>query len=323
MLHHLGIELVDVGHEGRAARAGEEALLHQLLGLEVGHHVRTQGGLQHGVEAHGLQRGHHLPGGHGKLTGDGRRHHRIQRRAALLLAILEHLHHIQDFAPVHNRAEGALIHARAAADALVFVNVGLFVFIHADSPGLAGALAGADVLGDGAVGAGLHATAAGNALVVVNHRRMVREGNRTLGAGVGAAVGNAAAAGVADGHLADGALVAGDGQHLHLGGVAGMAAHGHLYPLGDNGPFLVDAAAHGGLGPGDDGLRDGQQFLPQLVLLGQAGHLTKHFVLQLLYVCVELGHDFLLPRQIVEKLSLGICHSGQGFDRGVVDSCCH
>lgn len=51
---------------------------------------------------------------------------------------------------------------------------------------------------------------------------------KILRAGVGATVGNAAAAGVADGYLADRALVAGDGQHLHLGGVAGMSAHGHL-----------------------------------------------------------------------------------------------
>ena len=82
---------------------------------------------------------------------------------------------------------------------------------------------------------------------------------KILRAGVGATVGNAAAAGVADGYLADRALVAGDGQHLHLGGVAGMSAHGHLHPLGDDGPFLVDAAAHGGLGTGNDGFRYVQQ----------------------------------------------------------------
>ena len=82
---------------------------------------------------------------------------------------------------------------------------------------------------------------------------------KILRAGVGAAVGNAAAAGVADGYLADRALVAGDGQHLHPGGVAGMSAHGHLHPLGDDGPFLVDAAAHGGLGTGNDGFRYVQQ----------------------------------------------------------------
>ena len=82
---------------------------------------------------------------------------------------------------------------------------------------------------------------------------------KILRAGVGATVGNAAAAGVADGYLADRALVAGDEQHLHLGGVAGMSAHGHLHPLGDDGPFLVDAAAHGGLGTGNDGFRYVQQ----------------------------------------------------------------
>ena len=82
---------------------------------------------------------------------------------------------------------------------------------------------------------------------------------KILRAGVGATVGNAAAAGVADGYLADRALVAGDGQHLHLGGVAGMSAHGHLHLLGDDGPFLVDAAAHGGLGTGNDGFRYVQQ----------------------------------------------------------------
>ena len=321
MLHHLGVELVDVGHKGRAARAGEEALFHQLLGLKIGHHVRAQGSLQHGIEAHGLQRRHHLAGGHGELAGDGRRHHRVQRCSALLLAVLEHLHHVQDFAPVHNGAEGALVHARPAADALALVNMGLLVFVHADGPGLAGALAGADVLGDCAVRAGLHAASAGNALVMVNHRRMVREGDSALGARIGAAVGNAAAACVADGHLAHRALVTGNGQHLHLGGVAGVSAHGHLHPLGDDGAFLVDAAAHGGLRAGNDGFRDVQQSLPQLVLPGQASHLTKYLVLQLLYVCVKLWHDILPPRQIVEKLTLGIYHSEYRFDNCFADSC--
>ena len=125
-----------------------------------------------------------------------------------------------------------------------------------------------------------------------------------LRADVLAAPGDAAAAGVAHRHAADGALVAGDGQHLDLVGLLRMAAHGHLDALADDGALLVDAAAGRGLRAGDDGLRNGEQVFLQPVLPGQAGDFLQDLVFQFLYTGIEF-------RQTVHPFSacfrLGSC----------------
>ena len=101
-----------------------------------------------------------------------------------------------------------------------------------------------------------------------------------------------APAGGAHRHLGDGALVAGDGQHLHHAGVGLVAPHGHLHPAVDNGPLLIDTAAQAGLGAGDDLLGHVQNTGRELILPGQAGHLGENRGLQLLNFCFKSVHMY-------------------------------
>ena len=152
---------------------------------------------------------------------------------------------VQQKALVLNGAEGALIHARAAGDALAAVDVGHMVFALLDGLDLARALAGAHMVLNGAVGADGGALAAVDALVGVDVGVMVVvKGDRAARAGAGAAVRDAAAAVGADPVAADGALVAGDADDLDHVGVFLVPTHGNLHALGHDGAFLVDAAAH-------------------------------------------------------------------------------
>ena len=170
--------------------------------------------------------------------------------------------------------------ALAAGDALVIVDVGLAVLAHGDGVHGAGPLAGTHVLHNGVVGAGGYALAAQNALVVVDDRAVVHNGDSPLGTDLLTPVGNTAPAGLAHADLAHRALVAGHGEHLHHRADFLVAAHGHLDTLVDNGPLLVDAAAHLRLGAGDDLLGNlEQRRRVELILPGQLGHRGEHLVL--------------------------------------------
>ena len=145
-------------------------------------------------------------------------------------------------------------------------------------------------LDDGAVLAGVDAAAAGDALVVVDVGPVVHDGDGVLGAGVDAAGGQTAAAGVTHGDLGDGALVTGDGQHLHHAGVGLVAAHGQLHPAVDDGPLLIDAAAQAGPGAGDDLFGDIQNSGLGAVFPSQAGDLRQDRSFQLLDLCLKITH---------------------------------
>src|SRR5699024_5130006 len=99
--------------------------------------------------------------------------------------------------------------------------------------------------------------AAFDALVRIDVRLLVLvEADGPARAGGGAAVRQAAAAGVR--HLigGDGTFVAGDADDLDGVGVILVAAHGELQPLGHDGALFVNAAAHGRLRAGRDDLGD-------------------------------------------------------------------
>ena len=290
--HHVGHVTLHIGHEGRAAGGGHglAAPLVKLRGLRLGGEVGPQGHLAHVIEAHLLQGGHHLAGGAVELAHKGGGQDGVDVQAPLVRAH-EHLDHVHDVGLVHNGAEGALDHALAAGDALAGVDAGLAVRTHGDCLDGTAPLAGTHVLGDGAVGAGGHALAAQHAFGVVDDGAVVLNADGALGAGLHAAVGDAAPAGGAYADLGDGALVAGDGQHLYQVGVGPVAPHGHLDPAAHHGPLLVDAAAHLGLGAGDDLLGYVQNFVGlELVVPGQTGHGGKYLVLQLLDGSFVMAH---------------------------------
>ena len=190
MLLQLGELLLDVVHKGGAARAGEEALFGQLGSLGVGYHVRAQGGLYHVEEAQLLDTGDNLAQlGVAELAGDGGRHHSVELVVLVVVALFNHVHHVQDKGLIHNGAKGALVDAGAAGDAGLVVDVGSAAVRHADGFNLAGVLAGALLVDDGAVGADLGALATLYALGFVNvGMQVLVKGDGPPPAGVLAAV---------------------------------------------------------------------------------------------------------------------------------------
>ena len=301
----VGEVLFHIVHKGGAAGGGQHSLLLQLTGLGLGGHVGAQGHLHHVVEAQHLQAGNHLAQvGGGELTGDGGRHSGVNVEAPLLCA-LEHLNGVHDKGLVHNGTEGALIDTGAAGGALGGIDKGLLVLAHGDGARLAAPLTGAGLLFNGAVGAGVDTLAAGDALLVVDLGLVVHNGDGVLGAGMDTAGGDTATAGGAHGDLGDGALVAGDIQHLHQVGVGLVAAHGHLHTLRDDGPLLINTTAHFGLGTGDDLLGNIQNTGLEIVVPGQPGHGTQHLMLEFLYAGFKYAHwSTLLPIIIPLPISL-------------------
>ena len=162
------------------------------------------------------------------------------------------------------------------------------IFALLDGLDLAGALAGAHMVLDGAVGADGGALAAVDALVGVDMRVVVFvKGDRAARAGAGAAVRDTAAAVGADAVAADGTFVAGDADDLDDVVVFPVPAHGDLHALGHDGALLVDAAAHGAPGTGGDDLGDVQVAVLERPGVGMARDLLEHLVLELLDIGVE------------------------------------
>ena len=284
-----GEALFDVADKGGAAAGGEEALFGELLGLGVGDHVRAKRRLHHAEEAQLLEARDHLTQlGIDKLAGDGGGDDGVDLVLLVALALTDNMDGIQKEALVLDGAEGALIDARAAGDALAVVDMRHMVFALLDGFDLARALAGAHVVLDGAVGADGGALTAVDALVGVDVRVVVVvKGDCAARAGAGAAVGDAAAAVGPHAVAADRALVAGDADDLDHVGVFLVPTHGDLHALGHDGALLVDAAAHGALGAGGDGLGDVQVAVLERPGIVVARDLLEHLVLELLNVGVE------------------------------------
>ena len=299
MLHQLGEISLDVLDEGGAAGGGEQALLGQLASLGHSHHIRTQGGLDDVSEAQLLQTGDDLAQlGVGELRGDGGSHHGVDLAGAAVLqtiALLQDLNGIHDEGLVGNGAEGALVHASAALDALGVVDLSGLILVHGDGLDLTSVLAGTLAVDDGGEGTYLGAGAALLALGLVDVGHVIPiEGQGTELTDVLATVGQAAAAGVGNLVAAYGALVAGDVDDLDDVGVLLVTADGQLHALTQDGALLVDAAAHGGLLAGGQLLGNIHHILHELVLPGEACHLAQDFILQMLNFRVKFTHDLLL-----------------------------
>ena len=271
---------LDVADKARTAGAGQKALLRQLPGLLHGHHVRAQSGLDDGEEAQLFQARNHLAQvGVSKLAGNGGSHHRVYLVLGVVLALFQHVDHVEHEGLIRHRAKGAHVNAGPALDALPVINSRGVVLVDGDGLYLAGHLAGALAVHNGGIGADLGALAALHALgfVDVRHMVVVKRDGAPL-AHVLTAVGQAPPAGVGDLVPSSRALIAGNVNDLDNVGVVGMAAHGHLHPFGQNGPLLVHAAAHGGLFAGNDGLGNVHHVLQEFILPGKPGGLPKDLV---------------------------------------------
>ena len=290
---HILMLLFDVVDKGRAAGRGQEALLDQLAGLFQGDHIGAQRDLDDVGEAQRLDAGHDLTQlGALELAGDGRSDEGIDLPVGAGQYFLQAVDNGQQIGLVGDGAEGALIDTGAAVGTLGFVDLGNAVFVHGDGAGLAVTDAGTLEVVDGAVGADAGAAAALDALGLVDAGLLVFvEIDGVAGAGLLAAVGNAATAVGGDQIARYGAFVAGDVDDLDdLVGVFGHAVDGDLDALGQNGALFIDAAAHGGLGAGGDQLGDAGEAFHQVAFEGMTGHLTQNFIAQVLNLGIKSLH---------------------------------
>ncbi len=292
----LGEGLADIGHKRRAAGAGQKALLGQFLRFGLRHHVRAQRRLDDGVEAQLLKAGDDLTQlGIGELAGNGGRHDGVNLIAGLG-RFLEQLDRVQYERFVHDRAEGALIDARAAGDALFIEDRGRLVLVHCDGLDLAGVLTGTLAAHDGRIGADLGAHAALHALRLVDVRHMVLvEIERLFLTHIVAAVRQTAAAGLGDFIAAHGTFVAGDVDDLDDVGIVLVAAHRQLDALAHDGALLIDTAAHRRFFSGHDDLRNVEQIFRQRAIPRLTGHLPQNLIFEMLNLCVELMHGHTHP----------------------------
>ena len=283
----------DIGDKAGAAAGGEEALFSQLLGFLVGDHVGAESSFDHSKEAQMLERGNDLTNLHvHKLAGNGGSHYGIYAVVLVVVAFADQAQGVQQEALVLNGAEGALVYAGAAGDALAVVDMRYMILALRNGLHLACALAGANMVLDGAVGADAGALAAVDALVGVDGGVMiVIKADGTAGTDAGTAVCDAAAAVRTYTVAADRALVAGDVDDFHHIGIALVAAHGDLDAFGYNGALLVDAAAQFALGAGGDHLGNVQINVLQTAFVVVTCHLAQNLVFQFLYVCIKQTHD--------------------------------
>ena len=182
-------------------------------------------------------------------------------------------------------AEGALIHARAAGNALFLVYNGLLgVLVNMYGLRLAGIYAGARVLNYCRIRANSHALAALYAFFFVYNSLVVNYAYGILGAVILAAVRKAGG-----GYLntVNGAFVARNGQHAYYRAVF-IPAKGHAYALVYNGALFIYAAAEHGLAFRNYSRGNFHYSLRgQLIAVGKLCNLPKHVVLHFLYMGIE------------------------------------
>lgn len=249
--HNLWIILMNVVDKTRAAGAGQKPFFDEFLSFEIGDHVGTPGSFQDRMEAEIADAGDSLLGAdirHGVvLAGNGWRDNGIDVVVFVVVAFADQANHIGDIALVDDGSKWALVHTLAAGNAFIVVDDGASADrVAGQSTGFAGFNAGTDAFDDGAVWAAGGTASAGNALGVVDRGAMVWSNtDGVFWAVVHAAVGQAAAAVVGDGHPVQRAFVAGDGNNIDDGRLFRATAAGQLDVFIGNGALFVNAAAHG------------------------------------------------------------------------------
>ena len=152
----VGEVLPDIVDERRTAGTGQEAFLGEFFGLRLRHHVRTERGFDHGVEAEFFKTRDDLPEFRvGELTGYGGGDHGVSLIGFASAAVHQNVDDIQNIGFIRNGAEGALVDARAARDAFGGVDSRGLLVAHGDRLDLAGVLTRALPADDGGIGTNL------------------------------------------------------------------------------------------------------------------------------------------------------------------------
>ena len=221
------------------------------------------------------------------LADDGRGDDGIDTVACVVLRLLKELDDVKYQAAVADGAEGALVDASAAGDALAVVDNRLVLVVDADGFHFAALHAGTFLGDDGAIGTGLGTLAAFDALGLVDDAPVVDNGDGVAWTNVLAGMHQAATACGSHHHAGSGALVAGGFHHLDGVGVVLVAPHGHVDAFLYNGTLFVDTAVELGFGAWADDFGYLEIGIFEAALVGAADDLFQYLVFNPLYVGVE------------------------------------
>ena len=254
---HFRHMLLDIAHECRAAGGGQEALFRQLLRFLLCDHIRAECGLDNVVEAEMAQCLLDLSDSRALELGGNCRSDNRNGIVAAVVCLLDQLDCVYHIGIIDNRAERALAHAGAAADALIVIDFRFLLAVPLEGADLAAAFARTDILGDCAIRAYLCTASAMDALLRINLcTSVIALADRTARAYLHAAVCQTATAGVADRITVDRTFVTRNIDDLDDVASA-LTAECVMYTFTDNRALLVDTAAHGRLFARNDLLRHG------------------------------------------------------------------
>ena len=234
--------LLNVSNECRAAGACKEALFYELCGFAERDHICAESRFNNGVEAEALDTGYDLTELRiGKLAGDRGSDDSVYLVFGILFALQNHIDNVKDIGLIGDRAERALIYASTAGNALIVVDLCIFVFgMLCDRADLACTFARTLEVLDRAVRTNLSTHTAVYALGFVNVSNVVFvKGDRALLTYVFATVSKTATAYVSYLVTADRTFVASSGDNLDDVGVGAVAAHGELHAVVNDRSFLV------------------------------------------------------------------------------------
>ena len=277
----VGEGFLNIVHKRRTAGTGQKSLFCKLLAFCVCHHICAQRSLHHRVETQLLEPGYHLTQlCIGELAGNGGSNHCEHLVILVVIALFDHINHIENVGFVRNGAKGTLIHTGTAGNTLIIVNGCRLVLVHMQRLDLTCIFTRTSPAVDGSIGTYLGTGTAIFALGLVNMRNvLIIKGDGAEPAYILASVSQASPAGIGDLISTHRAFIAGNLNDLDHVGIFLIAPHCQLDTLPQNCPLLVYTAAHGRRIARHDDLRNIQQIVQQSIVPCLPGNLPKHLVL--------------------------------------------
>ena len=249
--------LFDEHYERRTAGSGKHTLLFELVCFMPERNVRAERRFYDLMETELFDAGHDLfDTSVLELADDRGRDERVNLVLGVVFGLFEYVDGVEHERLVGNRAERALIDARAASDALVVVDAGFFVFVHGKRAHFAADYARTVLFDNRTVGTSLSTFAALDALLFIDDRFLVHDRDRAARANVLTTMNDTSAACGSNENSVDRALVAGNVDDFDDVRVRFISAERKFDTLLKYRAFLVDAATHASLGARNDFFRN-------------------------------------------------------------------
>ena len=298
MLYNAGEVRLDVLNERRTAGAGKKSLFRKLLSLLKSNHISTERSLDNVLEAEVLKSGNNLSElSVRELAGNGGSNDCVYSGTVftgVLAALLKKIDSVYNIGLINDSAEGTLIYAGTALNALAVVDLCRLIVVHGDCLNLAGILAGTLTSYDSGEGTYLRTGAALSALGLVNVSNVVVvEADSAELTYVLATVCHTSTTSVSYLVSTNGTLVARYLNNLDNVGVVLVTTHSELYSLAKDRTLLVNAASGGCFLSRCNDFGDINKIFKKLIFPSKSCNLSENLILYMLYFCIKFAHNCL------------------------------